>query len=122
MWASFKKDTNFKSVKKPEEEQRKSKDVAVPKKIKVTEVIEFAGEQMCVEKEISPESAAAKKLLVPSSSAQKKSRGGLNSVLNLIGKKTKVTTLEKSKLDWDKFKKEENIQDDLERYNKGKNG
>lgn len=48
--------------------------------------------------------------------------GGLSSVLGQIGKKSKLSVLEKSKLDWNNFKKEEGIEEDLKTYNKGKNG
>lgn len=48
--------------------------------------------------------------------------GGLSSVLGQLGKKNKLSTLEKSKLDWDSFKKDEGISDDLQTFNKGKDG
>lgn len=48
--------------------------------------------------------------------------GGISSVLGQIGKKAKISTLEKSKLDWDNFKKQENIEEELNTYNKGKDG
>lgn len=121
LWATFKKDTNFKSVKtqKPPE-----KDLADsrPKKIKVTEVLEFAGEKLCVEKEILEESLHSKIISDSNESRFKKVKGGLSSILNQIEKKTKITTLEKSKLDWEKFKKDEDIGDELQSYNKGKHG
>lgn len=88
----------------------------------MTEILEFAGEQMKVEKEVSADSDHAKNIQNSDLSTTKKSKGGLSSILSQIGKKTKITTLEKSKLDWEKFKKEENIGDELEKYNKGKNG
>lgn len=47
---------------------------------------------------------------------------GIGSVLSQLGKKAKVSTLEKSKLDWEKFKKEEKIDDELKAYNKGRDG
>lgn len=122
LWDSFKKDTNFKGTKAcdtktPKEEKAEETDT---KKIKVMEILEFAGEQMRVEKEISADSKQAKNLL--QKSATTKPKGGLSSVLSQIGKKTKITTLEKSKMDWEQFKKQENIAEDLEKYNKGKNG
>jgi len=38
------------------------------------------------------------------------------------GKKPKLGTLDKSKIDWDHFVKEEGIKEDLETFNKGKDG
>ncbi|XP_066288553.1 craniofacial development protein 1-like [Branchiostoma lanceolatum] len=48
--------------------------------------------------------------------------GGLGSVLSKIGKKPKMSTLVKSKIDWDSYKKEEKIEDDLAIHNRGKEG
>lgn len=50
------------------------------------------------------------------------SGSGIASILGQIGKKNKLSTLEKSKLDWDRFKKEEGIDEDLQTHNKGKAG
>lgn len=99
-------------------------------KIKVTKVYEFAGEEVKVEKEVPVDSAEARLAQIASSSdGQKsgrsrpaKSLGGIGSVLSQLGKKPKISTLEKSKLDWDRFKKEENIEEELATYNKGKDG
>jgi hypothetical protein len=47
----------------------------------------------------------------------------LVSIISAIdGKKPKLGTLDKSKMDWDKFVKEEGIKEDLETFNKGKDG
>jgi len=51
-----------------------------------------------------------------------KSSGGLANILSQIGKKSKLTVLEKSKLDWDGYKKKEGIVEELVTYNKGKDG
>ncbi|XP_035680480.1 craniofacial development protein 1-like [Branchiostoma floridae] len=48
--------------------------------------------------------------------------GGLGSVLSKIGKKPKISTLVKSKIDWDSYKKEEQIEEDLAIHNRGKEG
>lgn len=48
--------------------------------------------------------------------------GGITSVLGQIGKKAKISTLEKSKLDWDSYKKQENIEEEISTHNKGKDG
>lgn len=48
--------------------------------------------------------------------------GGLSSVLAQIGKKAKLSTLEKTKLDWNSFKRTEGIDEQLTTHNKGKEG
>lgn len=96
---------------------------------------------MKVEKEVSIDSAEARLSLYaaenstkPSESASEANKGrgkvnirraglgGISSVLGQIGKKGKISTLEKSKLDWDNFKKQENIEEELNTHNKGKDG
>lgn len=52
----------------------------------------------------------------------KKASGGLENVLSQIGKKNKLTVLEKSKQDWDGYKQKEGIAEELVTYNKGKHG
>lgn len=47
---------------------------------------------------------------------------GIGSILGQLSKTTKISTLEKSKLDWNNFKKNEGIDEDLQTYNKGKDG
>lgn len=47
----------------------------------------------------------------------------MGSILNRLGgKKQKMSTLEKSKMDWDAFKDEEGIGDELAIHNRGKEG
>lgn len=48
--------------------------------------------------------------------------GGLSAVLSQIGKKSKISTLEKSKLDWERFKSEEGLQEEIQTFNRGKDG
>ncbi|NXO03535.1 CFDP1 protein, partial [Rhinopomastus cyanomelas] len=48
---------------------------------------------------------------------------GMSSVLGKIGsKRQKMSTLEKSKLDWENFKEEEGIVEELAIHNRGKDG
>ncbi|XP_076159913.1 craniofacial development protein 1 isoform X2 [Alosa pseudoharengus] len=48
---------------------------------------------------------------------------GMSGILNRLGgKKQKMSTLEKSRLDWDTFKSEEGINDELAIHNRGKEG
>lgn len=142
LWASFMKDTGFKSrgsSKTSEVSPLNSKDNTKSiesvntnnkpqEKVKIKEVFEFAGEEVIVEKEVPADSVEAR-LQKPSSSETSKdvkgksrSSGGLKSILNQLGKKTKISTLEKSKIDWDRYKKEEQIEDELAAHNKGKDG
>lgn len=47
----------------------------------------------------------------------------MGSILNRLGgKKQKMSTLEKSKMDWNAFKDEEGIGDELAIHNRGKEG
>lgn len=48
--------------------------------------------------------------------------GGLSSVLNQLGKKNQLSVLEKSKLDWNGFKRNQGIDEELQTHNKGRDG
>ena len=61
---------------------------------------------------------AAPKSTIPSRS----SSGGLGAVLNQLSKKNQLSTLEKTKLDWTSFKRQEGIEEELQTHNKGKEG
>jgi len=47
---------------------------------------------------------------------------GMSSLLKQLGKKDKLSTLEKSRLDWNNFKRAEGIDEDLQKHNRGKGG
>jgi len=116
----------------------------VQEKVKVTKVFEFAGEEVKIEKEVAIDSAEARLSLSTAEKSVKQSPesassvgrgrgrgrggakrvglGGISSVLGQIGKKAKISTLEKSKLDWDNFKKQENIEEEINTHNRGKDG
>ena len=47
---------------------------------------------------------------------------GLSSFLSNINKKSKLSTLEKSKLDWNQFKQENDLTEEINNFNRGKNG
>lgn len=52
-----------------------------------------------------------------------KRSSGMSSLLGKIGaKKQKMSTLEKSRLDWESFKEEEGIGEELATHNRGKEG
>lgn len=116
-----------------------------PAKVTITKVFDFAGEEVRVEKEVSADSREAKNYLksqktkeeeehedeeespspgkpqLPGPSAKRP--GGMSNVLNRIaGKKQKMSTLEKSKMDWDAFKTEEGITEELAIHNRGRQG
>ncbi|XP_050538504.1 craniofacial development protein 1 [Daktulosphaira vitifoliae] len=59
---------------------------------------------------------------IPSYPVVKKNPSGLTNVLSQLEKKNKLTVLEKSKQDWDDYKKEEGIVEELVTFNKGKDG
>lgn len=114
----------------------------VEEKVKITKVFEFAGEEVKVEKEVSIDSAEARISLSSAENSEKTGNsgspagrgsgrgrgfkraglGGISSVLGQLGKKAKISTLEKSKLDWDNYKKQENLEEEISTHNKGKDG
>lgn len=106
------------------------------KKRIVTEIFEFAGEKVEVQKEVKisdekptpSNSVPANKPIPAKSSAvtlpslNRRSGGGLSSVLGQIGKKNKLSVLEKTALDWTGFKRTEGIDEELQTHNKGRDG
>ncbi|CAM5092341.1 unnamed protein product [Natator depressus] len=131
------KTTAEKSSSKLQEEAKepeKPKDMA---KVTITKVFDFAGEEVRVTKEVDAASKEAKSFLkqqekekvqpaapasLPTVSGVKRP-SGISSLLGKIGsKKQKMSTLEKSKLDWENFKEEEGIGEDLAIHNRGKEG
>lgn len=122
------------SVKPKEETATKATNVEKPatkqetapiQKATVKEIFEFAGEKIEVEKEIQiNDNNAGKKGMneINAPAARARSSGGLSSVLGQLGKKNKLTVLEKTKLDWTGFKKNEGIDEELQVHNKGRGG
>ncbi|CAL1544820.1 unnamed protein product [Lymnaea stagnalis] len=113
------------------------------KKVTITKVFDFAGEEIKITKEVDADSKEAKeeqkkqenltqekssstaavlKTSIGLGTKRPATGGGLGSVLNKINKKNKMGTLEKSKIDWDSFKRKEGIEEDLKIHNKGKQG
>ncbi|XP_055002351.1 craniofacial development protein 1 [Sorex araneus] len=121
----------------------KAEDLEKPKeteKVKITKVFDFAGEEVRVTKEVDATSKEAKSFFkqnekekpqaavpsalssLPAGSGLKRP-SGMSSLLGKIGaKKQKLSTLEKSKLDWESFKEEEGIGEELAIHNRGKEG
>lgn len=116
---------------------------SVEQKKVVTEIFEFAGEKVEVQKVVTvseeqKESSSEQSSVVSGSSTTQKptktapiasfnrrsggSSGGLSSVLGQIGKKNKLSILEKTKLDWTGFKRNEGIDEEIQTHNKGRDG
>ncbi|KAK5867960.1 hypothetical protein PBY51_012411 [Eleginops maclovinus] len=112
-----------------------------PAKVTITKVFDFAGEEVRVNKVVSADSKEAQIYLqsqkkdeedeeetlscnqpsLPGPSAKRPA--GMSSIMNRLGgKKLKMSTLEKSKMDWDAFKSEEGITEELAIHNRGKEG
>ncbi|KAG8012272.1 Craniofacial development protein 1 [Nibea albiflora] len=114
-------------------------------KVTITKVFDFAGEEVRVNKEISADSREAKSYLKSQNTKHKENKddaemssssrqptlpgpstkrpAGVTSILSRIGgKKQKMSTLEKSKMDWDAFKSEEGITEELAIHNRGREG
>uniref|UniRef100_A0A8C4UYD2 Craniofacial development protein 1 n=1 Tax=Falco tinnunculus TaxID=100819 RepID=A0A8C4UYD2_FALTI len=148
LWASFLSDvgqkpkagaaTHVTQTKKAEEEKSGNKLQEKPKdsgKVTITKTFDFAGEEVRVTKEVDSNSKEAKSFLkqqekwqsaspasLPTVSGVKRP-SGMSSLLGKIGsKKQKMSTLEKSKLDWENFKEEEGIVEELAIHNRGKDG
>lgn len=116
-----------------------------PATVTITKVFDFAGEEVRVSKEVSADSKEAKSFLKSQNTKQEENEdeeescplpsqpslpgpsakrpAGMSSVLNRLGgKKQKMSTLEKSKMDWDAFKSEEGITEELAIHNRGREG
>uniref|UniRef100_A0A8C9YRC7 Craniofacial development protein 1 n=1 Tax=Sander lucioperca TaxID=283035 RepID=A0A8C9YRC7_SANLU len=116
-----------------------------PAKVTITQVFDFAGEEVRVKKVVSADSREAKSYLKSQNTKQEgsgdeteeassprqppppgpstKRPAGVSGILGRIGaKKQKMSTLEKSKMDWDAFKSEEGITEELAIHNRGREG
>lgn len=131
--------SSSKAVKEPKKEKPISQAPSSSTEVKkiVTEIYEFAGEKVEVKKEVK---VTDEKVAVSNEASSKKQAGpilpfnrprtsggggggsGLSSVLGQIGKKNKLSILEKSKLDWGGFKQTEGIDEELQTFNKGRDG
>ncbi|XP_018024559.1 craniofacial development protein 1 isoform X2 [Hyalella azteca] len=96
----------------------------VPATVKVTKIFEFAGEEVRVEEEVAANSKEA--MLAPSAAASSgcigsKRSSNLSALVNSLGnKKQKLSTLEKTKLDWQSYKTEQGLTDELLLHTKSK--
>lgn len=148
LWADFLGDVGDKPDPKPKattsvpakqsESGKRAASESGKRAAQVTEILDFAGEQVTVVKAAtspsSSSSSSAKenqeqpaKVASPRAfgAAKRAANGvgaGLGSLLNQLGKKKKMSVLEKSQLDWKTFKNDEGIDEDLRTHNKGKDG
>ncbi|KAK2703033.1 craniofacial development protein 1-like [Artemia franciscana] len=133
LWSSFMKDVGgpvktsnpsvSTSVGVSVSDKRESNAVKpLEKKKTVTEIFNFAGEEVKVTKEISSEAQVSSSPGNIEGKRPPPKTGGLAAIAGMLGKGKKMTTLEKTKLDWDSFKKEENIEEELKTFNQGKHG
>ena len=116
-----------KSANKSQQEKKveNENDQDENSKMKITKVFDFAGESVEVTKEVEKDSKEAKQFQKSQEKQQEaqKRPGGLNSIMGTItGKAPKMGTLDKSKLDWNKFVDEEGIKEELVTHNRGKDG
>ncbi|CAM9342820.1 unnamed protein product [Chrysoparadoxa australica] len=87
-----------------------------PKQVEITEVKKFAGREIAVTRKVvegSAEEAAAK------AKESKKKQGGLDGVLAAMNAPKAISTVDKSSMDWDKFKQEEGLEGELALVTKG---
>lgn len=125
-----------KATKEPEKPKLQVPSSSTEQKKIVTEIFEFAGERVEVKKEVkvtdekpatSSEASSTKTNTkpgptLPLNRPRTSGGGGLSSVLGQIGKKNKLSILEKTKLDWGGFKQTEGIDEELQTFNKGRDG
>lgn len=148
LWADFLSGTDPLPSKKPESKklstvQPKVRDDVLPEPKKeptkklVTQIFDFAGEKVEITKEIiepttpstdneqsdiktsGPSDGIGRR---PPFSGVKRTGGGIGSVLGQLTKKNKISVLDKSKLDWNTFKSSEGIDEELQTFNKGRDG
>lgn len=81
-----------------------------PQKVTLKERYEFAGEQIEVERTVDLKEAADLKA--------KQSASGLGGILDHLKGKHKITTLQKSKLDWNQFTDQEGLEDEFNQNRK----
>ncbi|XP_034831172.1 uncharacterized protein Ns2 [Maniola hyperantus] len=88
-------------------------------------IFEFAGETIVVENNMIKEKIKTPETTATVSKLEEKSQsrgGGLSNILGQLNKKNTLSTLEKSKLDWLTYKKEEGVEEEIASINKGKAG
>lgn len=119
---------------KPPKPAQPTTTTTTPKPETVTKIFEFAGETVEVTEPASATQATASKpapkpaALSPNGGGPRPplggrpSGGGLGAVLGQLGKKNKLSVLEKTQLDWKSFKRNEGIEEELQTHNRGRDG
>ncbi|CAK1545003.1 unnamed protein product [Leptosia nina] len=142
LWEKFLEGTDSKPKQKTEEttvipnkkDERDSdkdktklnKPVTESDKDRERRIFEFAGETIVVENNVIKEKVKTSEK--PASALEGgpvqpvRSTGGLSNIVGQLNKKNTLSTLEKSKLDWNTYKKEEGIEEEITSHNKGRDG
>lgn len=103
----------------------------IPSKPKdISKIFEFAGETVQVPVKSEPEinttnaadANASPKSNLNAVGVKRPLSSGVSSVLSQLTKKNKLSVLEKTKVDWDSFKSNEGITEELQTHNRGRNG
>lgn len=122
IWQSMKEEISENSISKKQLEENTNveinqlKEVPSINQLKIdppkvqTETYQFAGETVKIVKEIPQQSTI-----------KRKSQGGLEDLLSSL-KKKKMSTLQKSQLDWQNYKEKEGLEDELKQATKKKDG
>lgn len=84
-------------------------------KVEITEVRDFAGQQIEVKKLVDADSKEA------SEKAKAHAPSAVDAVLEQIKKKQKLSVLDKTKKDWGEFKEEKGLDEELDAYKKSSN-
>ncbi|KAG4067747.1 hypothetical protein HA402_005519 [Bradysia odoriphaga] len=149
LWADFLSGTDPLPTKNPDQKKDvavkettvrdniiKPEPVKEPPKKLVTQIFDFAGEKVEITKEIEetttsttnekadgkssgPSNGAGRR---PPAVGLKRAGGGIGSVLGQLTKKNKISVLDKSKHDWDSFKRNAGIDEQLQTHNRGRDG
>lgn len=89
----------------------------------ITEVFDFAGDEVKVQREVTEEERRKHEENEKKQENKKPvKRSGLGDVLIEMTKKKKISTIDKTVLDWNSFKNEHDLHEELETFNKGKGG
>ncbi|CAA7400127.1 unnamed protein product [Spirodela intermedia] len=90
---------------------------AVKGRVEITEVRDFAGEEVEVKKLVDADSKEAAEKAKAVASAPT----ALDSILEQIKKKQKLSVLDKTKKDWGEYKEDKGLEEELDAYKKSSN-
>lgn len=116
--ASFKPTVEKNNIPKEPKPSPKVQEAAV-------NIFEFAGEQVVVEQQNVLQNSSQNSSTTSTSQVSvgvKRSGGGLSSVLGQIAKKNKLSVLQKTKIDWEGFKSNAGINEEIQTHNRGREG